>query len=301
VAVGRQAVDLRRDPLSGRVAVVAPRRRRRPGGGAGISHSGSHRERKRVRQPLLAPTSDAEVTLSVEPSFRHAQASIPNRLLPARFDSRPSVASACLRRSVVSRAFACASTRCGRVSSLREEGVDAPLSLGWGMAFLEPVGCVNSVRRVDLALCREIGIVDRLACERVIGAAGNVIGIADGFQSRDGRVRSSVVHGSTKAERRAARERVSNYYDAELAKLVEQVEQAIARYRVGEIDVHDVDEVIRRYARAARELWKFCWSGGSGSHLVFVARTLELWGRRSGSGRLVGRSGEAWQAPLTRA
>ena len=27
----------------------------------------------------------------------------------------------------------------------------------------------------------------------------------------------------------------------------------------------------------ARELWKFCWSGGSGSHVLFVARTLELW------------------------
>jgi hypothetical protein len=27
----------------------------------------------------------------------------------------------------------------------------------------------------------------------------------------------------------------------------------------------------------ARELWKFCWSGGSGSHLLVVARTLELW------------------------
>jgi hypothetical protein len=32
-----------------------------------------------------------------------------------------------------------------------------------------------------------------------------------------------VVHGSTKAERRAARELVSTYYEAELAKLVEQV------------------------------------------------------------------------------
>jgi hypothetical protein len=62
--------------------------------------------------------------------------------------------------------------------------------------------------------------------------AGNVIGIAEGFQGRDGGVRSSVVHGSTKAERRAARERVSSYYDAELAKLVERVEQAIPRYRV---------------------------------------------------------------------
>ena len=86
-----------------------------------------------------------------------------------------------------------------------------------------------------------------------------------------------MVHGSTKAERRATRERVSTYYEAELAKLVEQVERAIARYRAGEIDVHDVDEVIRRYSKAARELWKFCWSGGSGSHLLFVARTLELW------------------------
>jgi hypothetical protein len=27
----------------------------------------------------------------------------------------------------------------------------------------------------------------------------------------------------------------------------------------------------------ARELWKFCRSGGSGSHLLFVVRTLELW------------------------
>ncbi len=86
-----------------------------------------------------------------------------------------------------------------------------------------------------------------------------------------------MVHGSTKAERRAARERVSTYYEAELAKLVEQVERAIARYRAGEIDVHDADEVIRRYSKAARELWKFCWSGGSGSHLLFVVRTLELW------------------------
>jgi hypothetical protein len=110
-----------------------------------------------------------------------------------------------------------------------------------------------------------------------------------------------VVHGSTKAERRAARERVSSYYDGELAKLVERVEQAIARYRFGEVDVHDVDEVIRRYARAARELWKFCWSGGSGSHLVFVARTLELWADEADQVDWWEGSGEAWQAPLTRA
>jgi hypothetical protein len=40
--------------------------------------------------------------------------------------------------------------------------------------------------------------------------------------------------------------------------------------------VHDVDEVIRRHSSAARELWKFCWSGGAGSRLLVVARTLEL-------------------------
>jgi hypothetical protein len=85
------------------------------------------------------------------------------------------------------------------------------------------------------------------------------------------------MNAATKADRRAARERVSAYYEAELAKLVERVEQAVARYRAGEIDIHDVDDVIHRYSNAARELWKFCWSQGTGSHGVFVARTLELW------------------------
>ena|SRR5436189_3156214 len=85
------------------------------------------------------------------------------------------------------------------------------------------------------------------------------------------------MHEATKAERRAARERVSGYYRAELAKLVERVEQAIARYRAGELDVHEVDEVIHRYSKATRKLWSFCWGQGSGSHAVFVARTLDFW------------------------
>ena len=85
------------------------------------------------------------------------------------------------------------------------------------------------------------------------------------------------MHDATKAERRAARERASRYYDAELTKLIERVENAIARYRDGEIDVHDVDNVIHRYSKAARELWKFCWSGGAGSNMFFVACTLEMW------------------------
>jgi len=85
------------------------------------------------------------------------------------------------------------------------------------------------------------------------------------------------MHEPTKAERREARERVAAYYEAELAKLVEHVAKAIERYRAAEIDVHDVDDVIHRYSKAARELWKFCWSTGSGSRAFFVAHTLELW------------------------
>jgi hypothetical protein len=85
------------------------------------------------------------------------------------------------------------------------------------------------------------------------------------------------VHETTRAERRAARERVARYYESELAKLVDRVEQAIDRYRGGEIALTDVDDVIHRYSKATRELWKFCWSTGSGSHVLLVARTLELW------------------------
>lgn len=85
------------------------------------------------------------------------------------------------------------------------------------------------------------------------------------------------MHEAGKAERRAARERVSAYHRAELAKLVTRVEQAIARYRTGELDVHDVDDVIHRYSKAARKLWTFCWARGSGSHAVYAARILDAW------------------------
>jgi hypothetical protein len=32
----------------------------------------------------------------------------------------------------------------------------------------------------------------------------------------------------------------------------------IDRYRAGQLDAFDVDEVIFQYSRAAKELWKFC-------------------------------------------
>jgi hypothetical protein len=79
----------------------------------------------------------------------------------------------------------------------------------------------------------------------------------------------------TKAERRAARERVGSYHEAELAALIEHVAQAVDRYRSGEIDAVAVDETIHQYHRAAQELWKFCWSGGVGVKIEFVDHIIQ--------------------------
>ncbi len=63
---------------------------------------------------------------------------------------------------------------------------------------------------------------------------------------------------STKAERRAAREAVAAYHEAQLAALVEHVAAGVDRFRAGELAAYEVDEVIFQYSRAAKELWKFC-------------------------------------------
>lgn len=81
-------------------------------------------------------------------------------------------------------------------------------------------------------------------------------------------------HGE-KEKRRVARALVPTYHEAELAGLVEHVAEAIESYRAGELDVHDVDEVIHRYHKATQELWKFCFRGGSGSYAEAIAATLE--------------------------
>ena len=78
----------------------------------------------------------------------------------------------------------------------------------------------------------------------------------------------------TKSERRAARELVAGYHESQLAGLLEHVADAIDAHRAGTLDVHDVDEVIHHYYRAAQELWKFCWSSGVGAHIEIVARMI---------------------------
>jgi thiamine pyrophosphate-dependent acetolactate synthase large subunit-like protein len=80
---------------------------------------------------------------------------------------------------------------------------------------------------------------------------------------------------ATNAERRAARERVSAYHQAQLADLLSYVEAAIDRYRTGEIDAYAVDETIHHYHRAAAELWKFCFARSGGTHAEFIADLLD--------------------------
>ena len=79
----------------------------------------------------------------------------------------------------------------------------------------------------------------------------------------------------TKAARRAARERVSAYHQAQLAELLSHVGAAIDRYRTGEIDAYAVDETIHHYQWAAAELWKFRFARGGGTHAEFTAGLLD--------------------------
>src|SRR5688572_7265386 len=68
----------------------------------------------------------------------------------------------------------------------------------------------------------------------------------------------SLVPVSDKSERRAARSVVAEYHHAELARLLARVAEAVDRYREGELDTFDVDQVLFQYSRAAKELWKYC-------------------------------------------
>jgi hypothetical protein len=63
---------------------------------------------------------------------------------------------------------------------------------------------------------------------------------------------------SGKSERRAARSVVADYHHAQLGELVARVAEAVDRYRAGELDAFEVDQVLFQYSRAAKELWKFC-------------------------------------------
>lgn len=67
---------------------------------------------------------------------------------------------------------------------------------------------------------------------------------------------------------------VISYHEARLAELQERVREGFARYDTGERDAFELDDLIHRYKRATRELWKFC-GDIAGTRAGFIARTLE--------------------------
>jgi hypothetical protein len=75
-----------------------------------------------------------------------------------------------------------------------------------------------------------------------------------------------------RAERRAARELIGRYHEEQLRLLLEHVREGLGRLDAGKIDAFQLDELIHRYKRSARELWTFC--GQSGSGWLTTARTL---------------------------
>jgi hypothetical protein len=75
-----------------------------------------------------------------------------------------------------------------------------------------------------------------------------------------------------KAERRAAREVIAAYHQAQLRALLERVRAGFAQLDQGDIDEFELDSLIHHYQRSAKELWKFC--GSSGGQWLQAARWL---------------------------
>jgi hypothetical protein len=74
-------------------------------------------------------------------------------------------------------------------------------------------------------------------------------------------------HGDRREERtrrREARELIGVYHEQQLLALLEHVRDGFARLDAGEIDAFELDDLIHRYKRSARELWKFCGQSGAG-------------------------------------
>ena len=71
---------------------------------------------------------------------------------------------------------------------------------------------------------------------------------------RDGSVRPATPDASEKVRRRAAREMVGDDHERQLRALLEYVRDGFARLDAGELDAFDLDDLIHRYKRSARQL-----------------------------------------------
>lgn len=70
-----------------------------------------------------------------------------------------------------------------------------------------------------------------------------------------------------KTESQQAREAVLRYNESMLGVLLRHVADTIDLYRDAELNAFQVDRVMFKYSRAAKELWKFCNMG----HVGFTA------------------------------
>jgi hypothetical protein len=87
-----------------------------------------------------------------------------------------------------------------------------------------------------------------------------------------------------KTEYQQASDTVAAYHEQCLRELVDRVGDALDHYRAGQVDAFAVDETVHQYHRAARELWKYCWGGGGGSHTRMMARLIE---ERAAAGEVI--------------
>ncbi len=81
------------------------------------------------------------------------------------------------------------------------------------------------------------------------------------------------VASSDKTKRREVRAIVFAYHREELRALLEHVREAFAKLDAAEVDEFELDDLIHRYKRAAKQLWMFC--GSAGSHDLHAAAAIE--------------------------
>ena len=67
---------------------------------------------------------------------------------------------------------------------------------------------------------------------------------------------------SEKEQRAEARALVGAYHQEQLRVLLEHVRGGFVQLDAGEIDEFELDDLIHRYKRAAKQLWLFCGSSG---------------------------------------
>lgn len=74
---------------------------------------------------------------------------------------------------------------------------------------------------------------------------------------------------------------MANYHEKQLTSLQGRVGTALERFRSGELDAFEVDQVLFQYSRAAKELWKFCNLGDPefASDLVRERPIVDWWER----------------------